>query len=264
MSDPRILLEVRDLHVNTAGREIVKGVSLVIKAGEKHALMGPNGSGKSTLTNALMGHPSYTVTGGTILLRGEDITRTPPDERSRKGLFLAFQYPVAIPGVSVANFLRSAIKARLPAGREDEQSELRNFRKNLKEKFELLDMDQAFAARYVNDGFSGGEKKRLEVLQMAMLKPAVALLDETDSGLDIDALKVVARGVNAVCGPDAGVLLVTHYQRLLNYIKPDFVHILMDGRIALSGGPDLALRLEEGGYDAIEAQVARIAGKEKA
>jgi len=247
------LFEVRDLKVAVAGKEIVTGVSLTVRPGEKHALMGPNGSGKSTLANALMGHPGYSVTGGRILLSGIDITEIPPDERARRGLFLGFQYPVAIPGVTVMNFLRSAVRARLGP----DHPELINFRKNLKEKFELLSMDQAFATRYVNDGFSGGEKKRLEILQMSMLSPAMALLDETDSGLDIDALKIVARGINAVCGPDAGLLLVTHYQRLLDYVKPDYVHILMGGRIVKSGGPDLALKLEEGGYDPISAGLTR-------
>ena len=252
MSTPP-LFEVRDLKVSVAGKEIVTGVSLTVRPGEKHALMGPNGSGKSTLANALMGHPGYAVTGGRIFLKGNDITEIPPDERARRGLFLGFQYPVAIPGVTVMNFLRSAVRARLGA----DNPEMRNFRRNLKEKFELLSMDQAFATRYVNDGFSGGEKKRLEILQMSLLSPVMALLDETDSGLDIDALKIVARGINAVCGPDAGLLLVTHYQRLLDYVKPDFVHILMSGRIVKSGGPDLALQLEEGGYDPILAGLTR-------
>jgi Fe-S cluster assembly ATP-binding protein len=247
------LFEVRDLRVAVAGKEIVNGVSLTVNQGEKHALMGPNGSGKSTLANALMGHPGYTVTSGKVLLRGEDITGKPADERARRGLFLGVQYPVAIPGVTVMNFLRSAVRARLGA----DHPGLKDFRRNLKEKFELLSMDQAFASRYVNDGFSGGEKKRLEILQMALLSPAMSLLDETDSGLDIDALKVVARGINAVCGPEAGLLLVTHYQRLLDYVKPDFVHILMGGRIVKSGGPDLARKLEENGYDPIGAALKK-------
>ncbi len=254
-------LKVENLHVAIGDKEIVKGVSLEIPAGEKHALMGPNGSGKSSLANALMGHPTYAITAGTVWLKGEDITAMPPDERARKGLFLAFQYPVAIPGVTVANFLRSAVKARLPKDANGaEAPALKNFRKTLKEQFGKLSIDEAFATRYLNDGFSGGEKKRLEILQMAMLAPAVALLDETDSGLDIDALKVVSTGVNAICGPDVAVLMVTHYQRLLNYIKPDRVHVLMDGRIVRSGGPELALVLEAGGYDPIDAELKASAG----
>jgi len=257
-----IYLKVEDLHVAIGDKEIVKGVSLEIPAGEKHALMGPNGSGKSSLANALMGHPTYVITSGKVWLKGEDITAMPVDERARKGLFLAFQYPVAIPGVTVANFLRSAVKARLPKGANGaEAPELKNFLKNLKEQFRKLTIDEIFATRYLNDGFSGGEKKRLEILQMAMLAPSVALLDETDSGLDIDALKVVSAGVNAICGHDVAVLMVTHYQRLLNYIKPDRVHVLMDGRIVRSGGPELALQLEEGGYDPIEADTKAATGR---
>jgi len=243
-------LEIKDLHVSVAGKEIVQGITLTIKSGEKHALMGPNGSGKSTLSNTIMGHPAYTVTSGDVVLNGESILKMPADERSRKGLFLAFQYPVAIPGVSVANFLRSAIKARVPKDVKDGDSEsLRNFRKTLKAKMEALEIEPGFAIRYLNDGFSGGEKKRLEILQMAMLQPSIALLDETDSGLDIDALRVVSDGINRVCGPETGVLLITHYQRLLNYVRPDIVHVLMHGRIVKSGGPELALELEAGGYE---------------
>ena len=253
MSKEGALFVIDNLHVSVEGKEIVKGLNLTIERGEIHAIMGPNASGKSTLAHALMGHPRYEITKGTVLLKGESIVGLKPDERARRGLFLGFQYPVAIPGVTVMNFLRSAVRARLGP----DHPELINFRKNLKEKFELLSMDQAFATRYVNDGFSGGEKKRLEILQMSMLSPAMALLDETDSGLDIDALKIVARGINAVCGPDAGLLLVTHYQRLLDYVKPDYVHILMGGRIVKSGGPDLALKLEEGGYDPISAGLTR-------
>ncbi len=249
-------LEIKDLHVSIGDKEIVKGVTLTVKAGEKHALMGPNGSGKSSLANALMGHPTYTITSGSIRLNGEDILGMPPDERSRKGLFLAFQYPVAIPGVTVANFLRSAVKSRVPKEAQNDHPALKSYRKDLKAAMTLLEIDENFATRYVNDGFSGGEKKRLEILQMAMLKPAIALLDETDSGLDIDALKVVSKGVNAVCGADVGVLLVTHYQRLLDYIKPDKVHVLMEGRIVKSGGPDLAKELEAGGYDPVHASLA--------
>jgi Fe-S cluster assembly ATP-binding protein len=251
----REILRITDLHVSVAGKEIVQGLSLTVRAGEKHAIMGPNGSGKSTLANALMGHPSYEVTAGRVELLGADITAMPPDERARRGLFLAFQYPVAVPGVTVAGFLRMAVKSRLPKGApETDHPELRNFRKTLTEGFNLLQMDRSFATRYLNEGFSGGEKKRLEILQMAILKPRMAVLDETDSGLDIDALRVVSAGVNTVCGPDTGALVVTHYQRLLEYIKPDFVHVLMHGRIVKSGGPEFALELEKTGYDPLERE----------
>jgi Fe-S cluster assembly ATP-binding protein len=209
--------------------------------------MGPNGSGKSSLANALMGHPNYQVTSGRIYLLGEDITEMSPDERSRKGLFLAFQYPLAVPGVTVANFLRSALQARLP---KDEP--VKGFRQALKEQLELLNVDPSFPGRYVNDGFSGGEKKRIEILQMAMLNPRMAILDETDSGLDIDALKVVSSGINRVCGPEVGVLLVTHYQRILDYVTPNFVHVMVKGKIVRSGGPELAHELEAAGYEGIE------------
>ena len=233
-----------DLHVSVEGKEIVKGISLSVKAGEKHALMGPNGSGKSSLANALMGHPSYEVTQGRIYLLGQDITAMGPDERSRLGLFLAFQYPNAIPGVSVANFLRSALMARQP---KDEP--VKGFRQLLKKQMAALNVDPDFAGRYVNDGFSGGEKKRIEILQMAMLQPRMAILDETDSGLDIDALKVVSDGINRVCGDEVGVLLVTHYQRILNYVSPDYVHVMIKGQIVRSGGPELAHELEASGYE---------------
>jgi Fe-S cluster assembly ATP-binding protein len=246
------LFECRDVHVSIGDKPIVKGVTLSIRAGEKHALMGPNGSGKSSLANALMGHPAYTLTQGRILLRGEDLRELPPDERSRKGLFLAFQYPTAVPGVTVGNFLRAALKARLPQG---DEGALKDFRKTLRAKMEMLEIDPAFAGRYLNDGFSGGEKKRVEILQMAMLDPALALLDETDSGLDIDALQTVAAGVNKVCGAGVGVLLVTHYQRMLNYVKPTHVHVFMDGRIVDSGGPELALKLEAEGYEPYEKKL---------
>jgi len=236
------LFVIDDLHVSIDDKEIVKGVNLTVGRGEKHAIMGPNGSGKSTLTNAIMGHPSYAITAGRVFLNGEDITDLPTDEKARRGLFLAFQYPVAVPGVTVSNFLRSAVKARF--GEERATS----FRKDLKAKFKELEIDEIFATRYLNEGFSGGEKKRLEILQMAMLEPSVALLDETDSGLDIDALKVVSAGVNRYSGQDVGLLLVTHYQRILNYIKPDFVHVFMDGKIARSGGFELAHELDAKGY----------------
>ncbi len=242
-------LEIKNLHVSVNDKEILQGVNLTVRQGEIHAVMGPNGTGKSTLAYTLMGHPAYTVTGGEVLFKGQNILALGPDERSRRGLFLAFQYPVAVPGVTVANFLRTALNAhRRALHPEDKGIPVPEFRRLLKEKMDLLKMDPSFATRYLNDGFSGGEKKRAEILQMAMLKPEIAILDETDSGLDIDALRVVAEGVNALMGPDLGVLIITHYQRLLNYIKPHFVHVMMDGRIVESGGPDLALSLEERGY----------------
>jgi Fe-S cluster assembly ATP-binding protein len=246
-------LAIRGLHVSIGEKPILKGLDLDVNRGEVHAIMGPNGSGKSTLANALMGNPAYQVTAGEIWLKGEDVLKLAPDERARLGLFLAFQYPSAIPGVSVANFLRTAINARRglrQAGNGGSPAvSAREFRALLQEGMAMLKMDPGFASRYVNDGFSGGEKKRLEILQMALLKPEMAILDEPDSGLDIDALRIVAEGVNRLLGPDLGVLVITHYQRILNYIKPGFVHILLDGRIALSGGPELALQLEEHGYD---------------
>lgn len=243
-------LEIKNLHVSIEDKEILKGVDLTIDKGEVHAIMGPNGTGKSTLAYALMGHPAYTITEGEVLLNGENILELEADERSRKGIFLAFQYPVAIPGVTVANFLRTALNARRKAVNPDDKGvSLVEFRKLLKEKMDLLKMDSAFAGRYLNDGFSGGEKKRAEILQMATLRPEIAILDETDSGLDIDALRIVSEGVNALRGPDLGVLLITHYQRILNYIKPDYVHVMLGGRVVESGGPDLALHLEEHGYD---------------
>jgi len=242
--------EVRNLHVNVSGREILKGVDLLVRRGEVHALMGPNGTGKSTLAYALMGHPNYEITEGEVWFRGKSILDMAPDERSRLGIFLAFQYPVAIPGVSVANFLRSAINARRKAQNPgDKGVSVPEFRKLLKERMDLLKMDYSFAGRYLNDGFSGGEKKRAEILQMAVLQPEIAILDETDSGLDIDALRIVSEGVNVLRGPELGVLVITHYQRILNYIKPDYVHIMLGGRIVESGGSDLALHLEEQGYD---------------
>jgi Fe-S cluster assembly ATP-binding protein len=249
-------LEIKDLHVSIEDKEILKGLSLTLKQGEIHAIMGPNGTGKSTLAYTLMGHPNYTVTSGEVLLDGENVLEMEPDERSRAGVFLAFQYPVAIPGVTVANFLRSAVNSRRRAENpEDKGMPIPEFRKMLKEKMDALKMDHNFAGRYLNDGFSGGEKKRAEILQMATLKPRFAILDETDSGLDIDALRIVSEGVNALSGPELGVLVITHYQRLLNYIKPQFVHVMMGGRIVESGGPDLALHLEEHGYDWLREKV---------
>jgi Fe-S cluster assembly ATP-binding protein len=242
-------LGIHDLHVSVEGKSILKGVELTIKQGEVHALMGPNATGKSTLAYALMGHPRYEITGGDILFNGESLLGMEPDERSRAGLFLAFQYPVAIPGVSVANFLRTAINARRRAkDPQDKGIPVPEFRTLLKEKMDLLEMPHDFAGRYLNDGFSGGEKKRAEILQLATLEPHIAILDETDSGLDIDALRIVSGGVNALAGPDLGVLIITHYQRILNYIKPEFVHIMLGGRIVESGGSELAKQLEEQGY----------------
>ncbi|MEE8427408.1 MAG: Fe-S cluster assembly ATPase SufC, partial [Woeseiaceae bacterium] len=226
-------------------KPILKGLNLTIQPGEVHALMGPNGAGKSTLSNVLLGHPNYVVTKGRILYKGEDITGWETDKRARKGMFLAFQYPTAIPGVTVANFLRTALKAVSV----DKKQAVKSFRKTLKEKMALLKMDIKFATRYVNDGFSGGEKKRLEILQMAMLNPELAILDETDSGLDIDALKAVAKGINALRSDDRAIILVTHYQRMLDYIEPDHVHVLSQGRIVRSGDKSLALQLEEKGYE---------------
>jgi Fe-S cluster assembly ATP-binding protein len=243
-------LEIRNLHVSVAEKPILKGVNLVVKQGEIHALMGPNGSGKSTLSNTIMGHPAYQVTAGQIIFNGTDLLELEVDERSRLGLFMAFQYPVAIPGVTVANFLRNAINARRKVENPaDKGIPIPAFRKLMVEKMDMLHMDHTFGGRYLNDGFSGGEKKRAEILQMALLDPKIAIMDETDSGLDIDALRIVAEGVNKLSGPDLGVLLITHYQRILNYIKPQFVHILLEGQVAESGGPDLALHLEEHGYD---------------
>lgn len=243
-------LVIKNLHVNIDNKEILKGLNLTVKQGEIHAIMGPNGTGKSTLAYTLMGHPNYEVTDGEIWFKEENILELEADERSRLGLFLAFQYPVAIPGVTVANFLRSALNSRRRAENpEDKGVPIPEFRKMLKEQMDVLKMDHSFAGRYLNEGFSGGEKKRAEILQMAALKPEIAILDETDSGLDIDALRVVADGVNELTGPDMGVLVITHYQRLLDYIKPDFVHVMFDGRIVESGGPELALQLEKQGYD---------------
>ena len=248
MSDTPIL-KISGLRAKVAEEdiEILHGVDLELGKGEIHAIMGPNGSGKSTLAKALAGHPAYEVTGGSVTFRGQDILGLEADERSRAGIFLAFQYPVEIPGVSIANFLRTAVQAHLPEG---EELDLFDFQDLLLEKMEMLEMDPAFAERHVNEGFSGGEKKRNEILQMAVLKPTLALMDETDSGLDIDALKIVANGVNKLleADPEMCVLLITHYQRLLDYIKPHHVHVMVQGRIVQSGGPEIALELEAEGY----------------
>lgn len=245
-------LVIKDLHVNIGDREIIKGLSLEIERGKVHAIMGPNGSGKSTLSKVIAGHPDYTVTSGEVLMDGVNILEMEADERARKGIFLAFQYPMEVPGVTIANFLRAAVQARLPEGEELEATE---YYHTLYEKMDLLEMNRAFTSRSVNEGFSGGEKKRCEILQMAMLEPSYAILDETDSGLDIDALKIVSHGVNALRSPERGMLLITHYQRLLDYIVPDVIHVMVAGKIVMSGGKELALELESKGYDwIIEAQ----------
>jgi Fe-S cluster assembly ATP-binding protein len=252
-------LEIKNLHVSVEGKAILKGVDLTVEQGKVHAIMGPNGTGKSTLAYTLMGHPNYTVTEGEIIFKGQNVLELEPDERSRLGVFLAFQYPVAIPGVTVANFLRTAINARRRAENpEDKGMPIPEFRKLLKEKMAMLKMDQNFAGRYLNEGFSGGEKKRAEILQLATLSTEISILDETDSGLDIDALRIVSEGVNALMNENLGVLIITHYQRLLNYIKPDYVHVMLDGRIVESGGPDLALHLEEKGYEWIRERYEEV------
>jgi len=253
------LLELKNLHVALEdGTPIVKGVDLTIEANETHAIMGPNGSGKSTLAHALMGHPAYQITGGQILLDGVDVTELEADERAQRGIFLAFQYPHAIPGVTVTSFLRSAINANRKArnGGVDNPIPIPEFRKELLAQMERLEVSREMAQRYLNEGFSGGEKKRIEILQMAMLKPRMAVLDETDSGLDIDALRIVAGGVKELVGPEMGALVITHYQRILNYITPDFVHVFVDGRIVEEGGPELAHKLEAEGYAAFLPQPA--------
>ena len=249
-------LEIKNLHVSIGDKEIVKGLSLTIKGGEVHAIMGPNGTGKSTLSKAIAGHPDYTITSGEVLLDGVSILEKEADERARAGIFLAFQYPSEIPGVSIANFLRAALQARLADGEEIDAS---GYYKRLYAKMDLLKIDRKFTSRAVNDGFSGGEKKRCEILQMAILEPKVALMDETDSGLDIDALKIVAAGVNAQRGASIGMLVITHYQRLLDYIAPDVVHVLVNGRIVRTAGPELALELESKGYDWIKEDLAELA-----
>ena len=249
-------LVIQDLHISIGDKPIVKGLNLTINQGEVHAIMGPNGTGKSTLAKAIAGHPDYTITGGDVLLDGVSILGMEPDVRARAGLFLAFQYPSEIPGVSIANFLRAAVQARMAEG---EELDATGYYKRLYSKMDLLKIDRKFTSRSVNDGFSGGEKKRCEILQMAMLEPKIALMDETDSGLDIDALRIVAEGVNTLRSGPLGVLLITHYQRLLDYIVPDFVHVMYDGRIVKSGDKSLALELEAKGYDWIKQEVAATA-----
>jgi Fe-S cluster assembly ATP-binding protein len=255
-------LEIKNLHVATEdGTEIVRGIDLAVSPNEVHAIMGPNGSGKSTLAYALMGHPAYEITEGDIRLDGESILELAADERAQRGLFLAFQYPHAVPGVTVASFLRSSVNALRKArnGGEDDPVKIPEFRKKLEAAMQELKVPREMAGRYLNDGFSGGEKKRVEILQMAMLSPQIAVLDETDSGLDIDALRIVASGVRNLVGPDMGALVITHYQRILNYIKPDFVHVFVDGRIVSEGGPELAEQLEAEGYEAFGAKEEAVA-----
>ena len=251
-------LIIKDLHISVQGKPIIKGLSLTVKQGEIHALMGPNGSGKSTLGNGLMGHPLYDIDAGEVIFNGVNVLELEPDERAKLGLFLAFQYPTAIPGVSLANFLRlavSAVRGKSANGSDNEGLiPMREFRRELREKMRQLGVDDSFARRYLNDGFSGGEKKRAEILQLAMLEPQIAVLDETDSGLDIDAVRIVGESVSSLVGPDLGVLIITHYPRLLDYIRPEFVHILLDGRIVESGGWELTQMLEAEGYDPIRAK----------
>ena len=250
MSEVSTTFEIRNLTASVEEKAILKGVSLRVEPGEVHALMGPNGSGKSTLANVIMGHPGYDVTGGEILYKGENIVELDPEERARLGLFLAFQYPSAIPGVSVAKFLKSAVDA--VAGESKPKPAL--FLKQLREELKFLDIDEVFINRYLNEGFSGGEKKRMEILQMLTLRPSMAIMDETDSGLDVDALKIVSKGVNKLVGPNFGLLVITHYERILKYIKPDHLHILIDGKIAKSGGPDMVREVEDQGYDWIRKE----------
>ncbi|MEJ7656344.1 MAG: Fe-S cluster assembly ATPase SufC [Thermoleophilaceae bacterium] len=249
-------LEIQNLHVQIeTGEEILHGVDLRVAKGETHALMGPNGSGKSTLANTIMGNPSYEITEGSIVLNGEDLTEADPDVRARAGIFMAFQYPATIPGVSVANFLRMAVNA----GRE-EAIRVKEFGQLLRKNMDMLRIDPQITKRYLNEGFSGGEKKRAEILQLAMLQPEIAILDETDSGLDVDALRIVSEGVNQLRGPDLGALIITHYTRILSYIRPEFVHIMLDGRIVREGGAELADQLEAEGYEGVRAEVAASAG----
>jgi Fe-S cluster assembly ATP-binding protein len=247
-------LEISNLHVRAEGKQILRGLDLEVSKGETHALMGPNGSGKSTLANAIMGHPGFEITEGEITFQGENITDAAPDERARMGLFMAFQYPVAIPGVTVSKYLRMVINAQREARGED-QVKLKDFRRNTEQAMELMNIPKEFSSRYLNDGFSGGEKKRMEILQLAMLRPQLAVLDETDSGLDIDALRTVANGVNTLAGPDLGTLIITHYQRILHLVEPSFVHVMYDGRIVKEGGPELVEQLEEKGYGWIRDEV---------
>jgi len=251
-------LEIKNLHVSAEEKQILKGLDLEVARGEVHALMGPNGSGKSTLANAIMGHPGLEVTEGSISFGGEDITEAAPDERSRAGLFMAFQYPIAVPGVTVAKYLRMIVNARREANGEPE-IKLKDFARTTQEAMELMDVPREFSSRYLNDGFSGGEKKRMEMLQMALLQPKVAVLDETDSGLDIDALRTVAAGVNHFAGPELGVLIITHYQRILHMVEPDRVHVMYEGRIVKQGGPELVGELEDKGYGWIKEEVAAAA-----
>ncbi len=251
-------LEIRNLHAKVEEKEILKGLDLDVEKGEVHAIMGPNGSGKSTLANVIMGHPAYEVTAGTITFKGEDITEADPEARSQAGLFLAFQYPVAIPGVSVSKYLRMIINARREARGED-PIKIKDFAREAQEAMALANIPKEFSSRYLNDGFSGGEKKRMELLQLALLRPEIAVLDETDSGLDIDALRTVAEGVNKFAGPDMGVLIITHYQRILHMVKPDSVHIMFEGRMVKEGGPELVTTLEEKGYGWIREEVAATA-----
>ena len=252
-------LEIRNLRVRAEDKEILKGLDLEVSKGEIHALMGPNGSGKSTLANAIMGHPGLEISEGTISFQGEDITEGDPDERARMGLFMAFQYPVAIPGVTVSKYLRMVLNSQREARGED-QIKLKDFRRDTEQAMELMNIPKEFSGRYLNDGFSGGEKKRMEILQLAMFRPAIAVLDETDSGLDIDALRTVADGVNSLSGPDLGALIITHYQRILHLVEPSFVHVIYDGRIVKQGGAELVEQLEEKGYgwirDEVEAAAA--------
>ncbi len=245
-------LEIKDLHIAIGEKPIVKGLNLTVRQGEVHAIMGPNGTGKSTLAKAIAGHPDYSITSGEVLLDGKSILELEPDERARAGIFLAFQYPSEIPGVTIANFLRAAVQARMAEG---EELDATAYYKRLYSKMDLLKIDRKFTSRAINDGFSGGEKKRCEILQMAMLEPAFALMDETDSGLDIDALRIVAEGVNTLRGGQLGILMITHYQRLLEYIVPDFVHVMYDGRIVKSGDKSLALELEAKGYDWVKKEL---------
>jgi Fe-S cluster assembly ATP-binding protein len=252
-------LEIKNLHVSAGDKQILKGVDLHVRSGEFHALMGPNGSGKSTLANAIMGHPNLEITDGQILFDGEDITDADPDERSRAGLFMAFQYPVAIPGVTVAKYLRMVMNAHREA-RGEQAISLKDFRKTVETAMDLMNVPRDFSNRYLNDGFSGGEKKRMEILQLALMQPALAVLDETDSGLDIDALNTVAHGVNTVAsGSDMGALIITHYQRILHMVEPQFVHVMFDGRIVKEGGPELVAQLEKRGYGWIREEVGAAA-----